>query len=61
MGGLLLLPKYEIKESQFMREENCFHYRRNHVTSGSRLELKMFAKSMVVVVVVFEAVNRDLF
>ena len=31
----LLLPIYERKESSFMGQEICFHYRRNYVNSGS--------------------------
>ena len=35
IDGFLLLPIHRIKESSFMGQENCIHYRRNHVASGS--------------------------
>ena len=35
IGGILLLPIYEIKEKLFMGLKNYFHYWRNYNTSGS--------------------------
>ena len=34
IGGILLLPLYEIKENLFMGLKNYFHYWRNYITSG---------------------------
>ena len=35
IGGLPLVPIRKKIENSFIGQENCFHYRRNYVTSGS--------------------------